>query len=120
MLLLADAYRHEEPVAICDETAKLLRSRSQSATLKRGQNIKHLPYAFTEHGAIMAANVLNSPQATQMSVFVVGAFVKMRAVLSDNRQLARKLAELEKELKARLDLRDKVPVADSSHSCWLT
>jgi phage regulator Rha-like protein len=89
-----------------DEAVKLLRSRSQIATLKRGQNIKYRPYAFTEHGAIMAANVLNSPPAAQMSVFVVRAFVKMRAVLSDNRQLARKLAELEQELKGRLDLHE--------------
>ena len=88
------------------EAVKVLRSRSQIATLKRGQNIKHLPYAFTEHGAIMAANVLNSPQATQMSVFVVRAFVKMRAVLSDDRQLAKKLAALEQELKSRLDLHE--------------
>ncbi len=82
--------------------------KSQIATSRkgRGQHRKYLPYAFTEHGAIMAANVLNSPQATQMSVFVVRAFVKMRAVLSDNRQLARKLAELEKELKSRLDLHE--------------
>jgi len=43
------------------------RSRSQIATLKRGQNIKYRPYAFTEHGAIMAANVLNSPRAVQMN-----------------------------------------------------
>ncbi len=54
----------------------------------------------------MAANVLNSPQAAQMSVFVVRAFVRMRSVLSDNRELARKLAELEKELKSRLDLHE--------------
>lgn len=82
--------------------------RFQSGTLKtgRGQHRKYLPYAFTEHGAIMAANVLNSPQATQMSVFVVRAFVKMRAVLSDDRQLARKLAALEKELKSRLALHE--------------
>ena len=50
-------------------------SRSQFATLKRGQNIKYLPHVFTEHGAIMAANVLNSKQAVEMSVFVVRAFV---------------------------------------------
>jgi hypothetical protein len=60
---------------------RLQRSRSQFVTLKRGQNIKYLPYAFTEHGAIMAANVLNSPRAVQMSVFVVRAFLKMRALL---------------------------------------
>jgi phage regulator Rha-like protein len=88
------------------EAKAWLRSRSQIATLKRGQNIKYRPYAFTEHGAIMAANVLNSPQAVQMSVYVVRAFLKMRSVLSDSRQLARKLAQLEKELKSRLDLHE--------------
>jgi phage regulator Rha-like protein len=67
---------------------------------------RYLPYAFTEHGAIMAANVLNSPRAAQMSVFVVRAFVKMRAVLSDSRELARKLATLEKELKERLGVHE--------------
>lgn len=59
--------------------------------------------AFTEHGAIMAANILNSPQATQMSVFVVRAFVKMRGALTETRELARKLADLEKKLTDRLD-----------------
>ncbi len=72
-------------------------------TLKRGGNIKHLPFAFTEHGAIMAANILNSPQAVSMSVFIVRAFVKMRGLLTDTRDLAKKLASLEKELTARLD-----------------
>ena len=62
-----------------------------------------LPRAFTEHGAIMAANVLNSARAVQMSVFVVRAFVKIRAVFSDTRELSRKLATLETELKSRLD-----------------
>jgi hypothetical protein len=81
--------------------------KSQIAASKAGRGgRRYLPYAFTEHGAIMAANVLNSRQAVQMSVFVVRAFVKMRAVLSDNRQLARKLAELEKELKSRLDIHE--------------
>src|SRR5207253_6311278 len=60
-----------------------------------------LPRAFTEHGAIMAANVLNSTRAAQMSVFVVRAFVKMRSALTDTRELARKLAALESELKSR-------------------
>ncbi|HWA24832.1 MAG TPA: hypothetical protein VG734_04085 [Lacunisphaera sp.] len=67
------------------------------------RNLRHLPYAFTEHGAIMAANILNSPQAVQMSVFVVRAFVSMRALLTDTRELAGKLATLEKELTSRLD-----------------
>ncbi len=89
-----------------EETDRWRRSRSQFATLERGQNIKYFPYAFTEHGAIMAANVLNSRRAVQMSVFVVRAFVKMRSVLTDTRDLARKLAALEKELKGRLDIHE--------------
>ena len=67
---------------------------------------RNLPYAFSEHGTIMAANVLNSPQAVRMSVYVVRAFVKMRSVFSDSGQLARKLAQLEKELRSRLDLHE--------------
>jgi len=84
----------------------ITRSRSQIATLKRGQNIKYRPYAFTEHGAIMAANVLNSPRAVQMSVFVVRAFLKMRSLLGDKRDLAKQLTALEKELKQRLDIHE--------------
>jgi hypothetical protein len=66
------------------EAEECRRSRSQIATLKRGHNIKYLPCAFTEHRAIMAANVLNSPQAVQMSVFVVRALVKMRGEITAN------------------------------------
>ncbi len=79
------------------------RLRSQIVILKRGHHLKYQPFAFTEHGAIMAANILNSPQATQMSVFVVRAFIKMRSLLTDTRELAKKLAALEKELTNRLD-----------------
>jgi len=57
-----------------------------------------LPYAFTEHGAIMAANVLNSKQAVQMSVFVVRAFVKLRETLAAHKELADKLTELERKV----------------------
>lgn len=82
--------------------------RYQIGTLKtgRGMHRKYLPWVFTEHGAIMAANVLNSVQAARLSVFVVRAFIAMRRVLTDNRDLARKLADLEKELKERLDVHD--------------
>jgi hypothetical protein len=73
------------------------------ATDPSKRNIRYLPYAFTEHGAIMAANVLNSERAAQMSVFVVRAFVKMRSAFTDTRELARKLAALESEVKSRFD-----------------
>jgi len=74
-------------------------SRSQFATLNaQGANIKHLPYAFTEHGAIMAANVLNSPQAVAMSVFIVRAFIQQREVLAANDVILKRLAEIDKTL----------------------
>ena len=78
-----------------EETKTWQRLRSQFATLKRGYNIKYRPFAFTEHGAIMAATVLNSPTAIEMSVFVVRAFIKLREMLTAHKDLANKLAELE-------------------------
>jgi hypothetical protein len=82
--------------------------RHQIGTLKagRGQHRKYLPWVFTEHGAIMAANVLNSRRAVQMSVFVVRAFARMREALRGTPELARKLAALEKKLTARLDVHE--------------
>lgn len=88
------------------EAESLRRSRSQIVTLKRGQNVKYAPFAFTEHGALMAATILNSSEATQMSVFVIRAFIRMRGLLTDTRELAKKLASLETELKSRLDVHE--------------
>jgi hypothetical protein len=70
-----------------------------------------VPFAFTEHGAVMVANILRSERAVQMSVFVVRAFVRMRGLLGDNRALARRLADLEKELKERLDIHESAIVS---------
>jgi ORF6N domain len=73
--------------------------RLQFATSKKGRGGRRsLPYAFTEHGAIMAATVLNSEQAVEMSVFVVRAFVRVRAMLAANKELADKIEELEKHM----------------------
>jgi hypothetical protein len=85
------------------EAGNLGRSRSQFVILKRGHNVKFSPFAFTEHGALMVATILKNPQATQMSVFVIRAFIKMRSLLTDTRALAKKLSSLETELKSRLD-----------------
>jgi hypothetical protein len=82
------------------EKNEVQRLRSQFATLKRGQHTKYLPYAFTEHGAIMAATVLNSPEAIRMSVFVVRAFVKMREALVSRSELERRLLRIENVLLA--------------------
>ena len=74
--------------------------RLQSATLNagRGQHRKYLPLAFTEHGAIMAATLLNSPRATNISVHVVRAFVELRAMLATNREMSNKLYQLERKV----------------------
>ena len=75
----------QEVVAVCDHLAKLKYSAN-------------LPYAFTEHGAIMAASVLNSERAVKASIYVVRAFVKLREILATHKQLAFKLDELEQKL----------------------
>ena len=87
--------------------------RSQFATLKkgRGQHRKYLPYAFTEHGAIMAASVLNSPRAVEMSVYFVRAFVRLREILASNRELARRFDELEARLDKKLTAHDEAIAA---------
>jgi len=73
--------------------------RLQIATSKNGRGGRRfLPYAFTEHGAIMAATVLNSERAVRMSVFVVRAFVRLRELLAGNGKLAAKIEELEDHL----------------------
>lgn len=74
-----------ELVANCDHLSRLRFART-------------LPYAFTEHGAIMAASVLNSRRAVEVSLFVVRAFVKLRRVLSEHQTLARRLDDLERKL----------------------
>ena len=83
----------KEVVANCDHLSSLRFSPT-------------LPYAFTENGAVMAANVLNSPQAVRMSVFVVRAFVRMRELLSGSRELAIELKKLEAKLTTRLDVHE--------------
>jgi hypothetical protein len=89
------------------EIKELQSRRLQFATTsRRFRNLRFPPLAFTEHGAIMAATVLNSPRAVEMSVYVVRAFVKLREVLASNTELARKLEALEKSV-ATLDARTR-------------
>ena len=77
---------------------KLLRSQNVISSEGHG-GARYRPHAFTEHGAIMAATVLNSERAVEMSVFVVLAFVRMRRAIAGNRHILTKLAELERRLK---------------------
>jgi hypothetical protein len=93
---------------LSSDELEILRSQFVTSSLHGGQ--RYLPYAFTENGAIMAANVLNSPEAVRMSVFVVRAFVQMRDLLGGTKELARQLADLEKKLTARLDVHETVIV----------
>ena len=73
--------------------------RSQNATSRSAHGgRRYLPYAFTEHGAIMAATILNSPNAVAMSVFVVRAFMQMREQLAANAAILKRLAEIDKTL----------------------
>ncbi len=83
--------------------------RSQSATLKtgRGQHRKYLPYAFTEHGAIMAATILNSPHAVEVSIYVVRAFVQLRELLVGHKELAKRLNDLETRMERKLLTQDQ-------------
>jgi len=73
--------------------------RSQFVTASK-RNIRYLPYAFTEHGALMAATVLNSPKAVEVSVFVMRAFVQMRQMLLTHSELALQLSKVEKRLQS--------------------
>lgn len=79
--------------------------KSQFATSSWGGTRK-LPLAFTEHGAIMAAMVLNSPRATEVSVYVVRAFVQLRDTLLTHKELAKRLDELESRLERKLATHD--------------
>ena len=81
--------------------------RSRFATSNGRGGRRYAPYAFTEHGAIMAANVLNSSRAIEMSVFVVRAFIKMRDTYIQNKKLTAIFVELEKKLTSRLDAHEK-------------
>lgn len=76
-----------------------------------------LPNAFTEHGAIMAASVLNSPRAIEVSVFVVRAFIKLRQTLAAHREMSKKLAQLED----RLDTHDQAihSIITAFNNSWL-
>jgi hypothetical protein len=87
-------------------------NRSQIATgSQKHRDPRFPPYAFTEHGAIMAATILNSPRAVEMSIYVVRAFVKLRDLLSSNRELARRFAQLETRLDKKLTEHDEAIAA---------
>jgi hypothetical protein len=75
--------------------------RSQIVTLKRGEHIKYRPYAFTEHGILMLSSVLNSDRAIKVNIEIMRAFVRLRQILSSNKELSRRLDELENKYDAQ-------------------
>ena len=91
-------------------TEEFANLKSRFATSSWGGRRKR-PLAFTEHGAIQAATILNSPRAVEMSVYVVRAFVQLREMLASNRELARRFAQLETRLDKKLTIHDEAIAA---------
>ena len=79
-------------------------SRSQIVTLKRGQNIKYLPHAFTENGVAMLSSVLNSERAIQVNIQIMRTFTKIREMLSSHKDLKQKIEEMEKKYDAQFKI----------------
>ena len=75
-----------------------LASRCQFGILKRGRNVKHLPHAFTEQGVAMLSSVLKSKRAALVNIAIMRAFVRLREMVSAHKELAAKLAELERQV----------------------
>lgn len=90
-------------------------SRSHFATLKRGDNIKYLPFAFTEHGILMLANVLKSAQAIAVSIRIIDLFVRMREALTLHKDILIKL----ERLGTRADGHDAEIATILHHLRWL-
>jgi ORF6N domain len=94
------------------QTETVALNRSQNATgSQKHRDPRFAPYAFTEHGAIMAATILSSPRAVEMTVYVVRAFVQLREMLASNRELARRFAQLETRLDKKLTIHDEAIAA---------
>jgi len=72
--------------------------RFQFGTLKRGQHFRYLPYVFTQEGVSMLSSVLRSPRAIQVNIAIMGVFVRLRETLALHRELAHKMAELERKI----------------------
>jgi hypothetical protein len=92
----ADRFPEDFMFQLSSDEFESLRSHFATSSLKHGGR-RYLPFAFTEHGALMAASVLNTPRAVEVSIYVVRAFVKLREMIASHKDLARKLDDLEKK-----------------------
>jgi len=97
-----DRFPDDFLVEVSADEWKSLRSQFVTLDVGRGRYRKYVPLGFTEHGAMMAATILNSPRAVQMSVYVVRAFIRTRELLASHSDLARELVALRKSV-ATLD-----------------
>lgn len=84
---------------LTSQEAQSLRSQFATSNETRGGR-RYLPFAFTEHGAVMLASVLNSPIAVAASIQVVRAFIRLRSILAAHKELARKIDALERKMRA--------------------
>ena len=82
-------------------------SRCQIGTLKRGQNIKYLPYVFTEQGVAMLSSVLNSERAIQVNIQIIRVFVKLKEILVSHKDLTRKIEDLEQKFQSKFEDHDQ-------------
>jgi len=99
--------------SLTDQEVARLRSQNATSNVQPGRGgRRYMPYAFTEHGALMAANVLSSPRAIEVSVFVVRAFVRLRQAFAEHKELAKKLEELERKTE-RLALKHDALAAET-------
>jgi hypothetical protein len=92
----AERFPEDFMFQLSSDESESLRSHFATSSLNHGGR-RYLPYAFTEHGALMAASVLNTPRAVEVSLYVVRAFVRLRELIASHKDLARKLDELEKK-----------------------
>jgi len=108
----AERFPEDFTFQLTAEEAAVLRSQFATSKTPTGRGgRRYLPYVFTEHGAIQAANVLNSPRAVEMGIYVVRAFVQLRELLSSNKELAKRLDQLEARIGKKLAAHDEAITA---------
>lgn len=114
-----DRFPSDFLIPLTKEEWATLRSQFVTSKETRGGR-RYLPFAFTEHGAVMAANFLKTRRAIQMSVFVVRAFIKLREAMTTNKAIVEKLHALEEKLTRRLDAHEQaiVYVLMSCENSW--
>ncbi|HWY74587.1 MAG TPA: ORF6N domain-containing protein [Verrucomicrobiae bacterium] len=93
----ADKFPPDFLFRLTEKEAAVLRSQIVTSSFRHG-GPRYRPHAFTEHGALMAATVLNSPRAVKMSLFIIRAFVKIREGLAANAAILKRLAEIDRTL----------------------